>query len=244
VSGPSTGFPSVSFYRFTGKRQVLCISAAAANSSRGSMKAAGTRRASASGYAGTYRFQLPVIGIMRLLWALVWFCCSLLAIGQSKVKNKGFESIAIDKSKPIRRGIEDWYSRNTDAFKRKDLDAVMALRTADFHTLTPDGKSNDRKFMEDRTRSFLSRIDSWIFLRFEIGTIEVQGDLASAYVTQDTKRFQRLPDGTLHQVESKAVQRETFRRTPEGWKLYTVDDIKDQGVFVDGKRISNQTSSK
>lgn len=48
-----------------------------------------------------------------------------------------------DKSKPVRRAIEDWYARNVEAFKAKDVSAVMALRTDDFHTMLPDGKVNN-----------------------------------------------------------------------------------------------------
>jgi ketosteroid isomerase-like protein len=156
---------------------------------------------------------------------------------QIKVKDKGEKSIVADKSKPVRRGIEDWYAQNTAAFRAKDLKALMALRTPDFHTLTPDGKTNDYKFMEERTRAFIERIVEWVSLTFEIGTIETSGDLAWAYVTQDTVRMQRFPDGTVHRVQAKAAQRETFRLTPDGWRLYKVDDIRDLGVWIDGVKF-------
>ena len=89
--------------------------------------------------------------------------------------------------------------------------------------------------MEARTRLFLDRIDHFISQDNRIGTIEVDGDLASAYITQRTVRMQRFPDGTLHKVEAGAVQRETWRKTASGWKLYRVDDIRDDGVLVDDK---------
>ncbi len=60
-------------------------------------------------------------------------------------------------------------------------------------------------------------------------------ELASAEVTQKTVRIQRLPDGTLHKVEAGAVQRETWKRTEEGWKMYKVDNIRGTGIFVDDK---------
>jgi hypothetical protein len=47
--------------------------------------------------------------------------------------------------------------------------------------------------------------------------------------------MQRFPDGTLHKVESAAVQRETWKKTAEGWKLYRVDNIRDGGLLVDDK---------
>ena len=152
-----------------------------------------------------------------------------------KVKVKDGKTIVRDKSKPVRKAIEDWYARNMDAFKAKDVGAIMALRTDDFHTITPDGKVNTRADMEIRTKGFLARIDHFISQDNQIGTIEVEGNLASADIKQKTVRMQRFPDGTLHKVESGAVQRETWKKTTEGWKLYRVDNIRDGGLLVDDK---------
>ena len=150
-----------------------------------------------------------------------------------KVKVKDGKSIVRDKSKPVRKAIGEWYARNVEAFEAKDVAAVMALRTEDFHTVTPDGTVNTRADMEARTKLFLERIDHFLSQDNRIGTIEVNGDLASAYVTQRTVRMQRFPDGTLHKVEAGAVQRETWKKTADGWKLHRVDDIRDDGLLVD-----------
>ena len=176
---------------------------------------------------------------------ILTFSLSLIAQCQSdrqpvapndlKVKVKAGKTIVRDKSKPVRRAIEDWYARNMEAFKAKDVAAIMALRTDDFHTITPDGKISTRADMEMRTKSFLARIDHFISQENQIGTIEVDGDLVSADITQKTVRMQRFPDGTLHKVESGAVQRETWRMTTEGFKLYRVDNIRDGGLLVDDK---------
>src|SRR5688572_28299518 len=139
---------------------------------------------------------------------------------ERKIKIKDGKTITRDKSKPVRKAIEDWYARNMAAFKAKDLAAIMALRAEDFHTMTPDGRVNTRADMETRTRLFLGRIDHFISQDNQIGTIEVEGDLASADISQKTVRMQRFPDRTLHKVESAVVQRETWRKTAEGWKLY------------------------
>jgi ketosteroid isomerase-like protein len=154
---------------------------------------------------------------------------------ERKVKVKDGKTITRDKSKPVRKAIEDWYDRNMAAFKAKDVTVVMALRTDDFHTITPDGRVNTRAEMETRTRVLLDRIDHFISQDNQIGTIELDGDLASADITQRTVRMQRFPDGTSHKVESSAIQRETWKKTAEGWKLYRVDNIRDGGVLVDDK---------
>jgi len=111
----------------------------------------------------------------------------------------------------------------------------MALRTDDFHTVTPDGKVNTRADMETYTKRFVGRIDHFISQKFDIGIIDVQGSLASAEITQNTVRMQRFPDGTLKKVEAGAIQRETWKRTAEGWKLYRVDNVRDNGLLVDDK---------
>ncbi len=150
-----------------------------------------------------------------------------------KIKVKGGKSIERDKSKPVRKAIEAWYDLNIQAFNAKDVVAIMALRTDDFHTTTPDGKANTRADMEAYTKRLLDRIDHFISQDFEIGTIDIQGDLASADVTQKTVRMQRLPDGTLHKVEARVVQRETWKHTAQGWKMYTVDNIREGRILID-----------
>ena len=181
-----------------------------------------------------------------LIFALAFTCLSLVAprsqnaqsdVSQdkTKVKVKNTKVIERDKSKPVRKAIEDWYVRNMDAFKAKDVTAIMALRTDDFHTITPDGKVNTRADMQARTTSFLDRIDHFISQDNQIGTIEVEGNLASADTAQRTVRMQRLPDGNLHKVESNVVQRETWKKTTEGWKLQRVDNIRDGIVLLDDK---------
>jgi ketosteroid isomerase-like protein len=155
--------------------------------------------------------------------------------GERKVKAKNGNTIVRDKSKPVRKALTDWYARNMAAFKAKDVAAIMALRADDFHTITPDGRVNTRAEMETRTRLFLDRIDHFISQDNQIGTIEVEGHLASADITQKTVRMQRFPDGTLHKIESAVVQRETWKKTAEGWRLYRVDNIRDGGLLVDDK---------
>jgi hypothetical protein len=47
--------------------------------------------------------------------------------------------------------------------------------------------------------------------------------------------MKRLPDGTFHKVDAAVVQRETWKRSAQGWKLYTVDKIRDSVLLVDDK---------
>jgi ketosteroid isomerase-like protein len=135
----------------------------------------------------------------------------------------------------VRREIERWYDDNARAFRAGDVEAIMALRTEDFHTVAPDGTVQDRAAMESRTIAFLNGIDRWISMDLDIDGLEVSGDMAEAVMRQHLVRMALRPDGLVHHVETWATQNETFRRTPEGWKLYRVDGVRDQRRLVDGK---------
>jgi ketosteroid isomerase-like protein len=134
----------------------------------------------------------------------------------------------------VRRELRQWYEENNRAFLAKDLAAIMALRTEDFHTLAPDGARNNGAAMEQRTQGLLNGIERWISLEFDLDSIAVSGDTARAVVRQHLVRMGLRPEGVRH-VETWATQRETWRRTPGGWKLYRVDNVRDQRRLIDGK---------
>ena len=143
--------------------------------------------------------------------------------------------IATMDSSEVRRDLQQWYDRNERAFLAKDLGAIMALRTDDFHAVTPDGTVRTRAEMEEATRGFLAGIDRWISQSNDIDSLEVAGDLARAVVHQHLDRMALRSDGKVHHVETWVTQREIWRRTPEGWKLYRVDSIRDQRRVIDGQ---------
>ena len=138
-------------------------------------------------------------------------------------------------SSSVRRELQEWYDKNQRAFSAKDIGALMALRTDDFHTVTPDGAVRNRAEMEQSTRAFLNGIDRWISQSNDIDSLVVTGDLARAVIHQHLVRMALRSDGKVHHVETWATQNETWRRTPDGWKLYRVDSVRDQRRLIDGQ---------
>lgn len=135
----------------------------------------------------------------------------------------------------VKAQLEGAYTRNRQAFLAKDVSAVMALRTPDFHSITPDGARHDRQAMEGYTKNFLGGVDRWIDLSFEIEALEVAGPEARAQVRQHAVRRQLRADNKIHHVETWVTQRETWRLTNDGWKLARVDQVRDQRRLVDGQ---------
>lgn len=138
-------------------------------------------------------------------------------------------------SSAVRRELEQRYGENRRALLAKDFDAIMALRTEDFHAVTPDGALHDRAAMEQSTQALLEGIERWISLTFEIESVDVSGNLARAVVRQHADRMARRNDGLVHHVETWVTQREIWRRTSRGWRLYRGDSIRDQRRLIDGQ---------
>jgi hypothetical protein len=135
----------------------------------------------------------------------------------------------------VRKELELWYQKNTEAFRNFDVAAVMALRAPDFHTVGPDGTASDRATMETRTIGLLNGIRQWMVLEFSLDSLRVSGDTASAIVSQHLERMALRPDNAVHHVETWATQREIWIRRRGQWLLWRVDQVRNQRRLVDGR---------
>ena len=137
----------------------------------------------------------------------------------------------------VRKELEAQYKKLSEANDRKDLKAVMALRTSDFHTFFTDGRVGDSKLMEQYSKDFFERNQS-VHSRFTIQKLTVSYNklIAVAEVFQEVTRYQDLA-GKRRKVETSVIQREIWAKTAEGWKIKSVDNVRDQKKFVDGKRV-------
>ena len=138
----------------------------------------------------------------------------------------------------VRKELETQYRKLAEAHDRKDLKAIASLKTEDFHAIFPDGRVGDVKTMEQYTRQFIEANQPPFHIRNTIQQLTVSENrlIAVAEVFQEVSRTRELA-GKVRKVETSVVQRETWAKTPEGWKLKCVDHVRDQRRFVDGKRV-------
>jgi len=138
----------------------------------------------------------------------------------------------------VRKELEAQYKKLGEAHDRKDIKAILALRTPDFHVFFTDGRVGDSKIMEEYSREFLKRNQPPFNQRFTILKLTVSYNklIAVAEVFQEVARYQELK-GKSRKVETSVSQREIWAKTPEGWKLKSVDNVRDQKKLVDGKRV-------
>jgi hypothetical protein len=145
------------------------------------------------------------------------------------------QSVAPDRNAAIRAELEARYAENAAAFMKWDVDAVMALRAPDFHTIGPDGVRSDRAAMAERTRGLLNGIRKWNKLEQNIDSLHVIADTAIVTMTQHLDRMALRPDNAVRHVETWATQREAWVRIGDKWYLWRVDQVRNQRRLVDGK---------
>ena len=81
----------------------------------------------------------------------------------------------------------------------------MALRTPDFHTVSPDGVAQDRAAMEQYTTGLLNGIKKWNTIELTIDDLEIAGDTAIVTLSQHLDRMALRPDNQVHDVGTWAV---------------------------------------
>ena len=138
----------------------------------------------------------------------------------------------------VRKELDARYRKLAEAHDRRDLKAIAGLKTADFHAIFPDGRVGDVKTMAQYTKQFIENNQPPYGIRNTIRklTDSENRQIAVAEVLQEVSRTRDLA-GKVRRVDTSVVQRETWSRTPEGWKLKSVDDVRDQRRYVDGKRV-------
>lgn len=147
--------------------------------------------------------------------------------GRTKVK---------DKTKPVRTALEARYAAISEAYRRKDPDIVLHMRTKDFHVSMPSGETWNAERSAQYTLAGFAQVESTLSLTFELGIIDVHGDSAAAEIDQHWVRRQ-MKAGAVRLVDTRAHQRETWVHGKKEWLLWRIDQIAPGPWIVDGKRI-------
>jgi hypothetical protein len=80
------------------------------------------------------------------------------------------------------------------AHDRRDLKAIVALKTADFHAIFPDGRVGDSKVMEQYSKQFLENNQPPYNISVTIQRLTVSENklIAVAEVLQEATRYRQL----------------------------------------------------
>jgi tetratricopeptide (TPR) repeat protein len=141
-----------------------------------------------------------------------------------------------DKSHPVWKAVDAQYARLAEAMRKKDVDALFALYTPDFHAVTPTGEVWTRERSLAYQRNGIAQVKETTHISNTILRLIICGDEATATVLQQWYRTQMMA-GKLSRVDTNAVQDEQWLKTPDGWKRGVINEVKNGAAFVEGKRV-------
>ena len=138
----------------------------------------------------------------------------------------------------VKKILVERYRALGEAMDKRNLQNILSFKTADFHSIGPDGKVLDNISMKEYTRQFITNNIPPYNSEFTILNLRLSDNkiVAVADVQQESTRKRELL-GKIREVKTSVKQTETWIFADGEWKLKLVDNVHDQKRFVDGKRV-------
>jgi acetyl esterase/lipase/ketosteroid isomerase-like protein len=138
----------------------------------------------------------------------------------------------------VQREIQVAIDSSIEADRRHDPAARLELLTSDFEVVTLDGRVLRREEVERGIAEFQKSTLAFApATRTTIEQISVSGDVATVFTNQHLVRTVRGPAGKPVERISNIRHRETWVRTPDGWKTKRVEETEQGAVTVDGTPV-------
>src|SRR6185436_1492795 len=135
----------------------------------------------------------------------------------------------------VQREIQAAIDSSIEADRRRDLATRLDLLTPDYEVVTLDGRVQGRADVERGIAAFhKATIAFGPATRTTIEKIGVSGDVATVLTNQHLVRTVRGPAGDPVERISNIRHRETWLRTPGGWKMKRVEETEQGPVTVAG----------
>jgi hypothetical protein len=153
---------------------------------------------------------------------------SILAIGIASVL------VRADAQEKIRKELKANYAKIEKGFKKNDPAVWEGFLVPDFKLKLFNGSVQDRRWVVDYVRNN-AKTFKVLKLSMVIKELKIEGDEVTAVVEQKSSRTFNDEQGKAHRLDVGALQRETWTKTPSGWKLKSVQEWKVLYLLKDGK---------
>ncbi len=166
--------------------------------------------------------------------SLVWLALlpPLAGLGQMQPVQAQADAQAAQKE------IQGIYDRWRDAWKRKDINAIMAPFAPDYLYTWTNGQVRNRRQTENDYKGTLKSIKSIESLSISAGKVTVKGNEASNICIWRSTGVSIDPQGKHHPSTSHFDTRDTFVKTRKGWVFKRSLDVRAV-VTVDGKPVAD-----
>jgi len=159
---------------------------------------------------------------MRTIWAVVCVCALLIPPAAAQEAD-------------ARRDIQARIDASIEAMRRNDVEGQLANMTPDFTVKQIDGDVADRRGIEEYFRNRATQgLEIGPETRVTVDRLELAGDEATVWTSQRFVRTRPGPGAARVRVETSVTHKETWVRTPEGWRIRHVEEIDQGPLLVDG----------
>ncbi|MGQ9738758.1 MAG: nuclear transport factor 2 family protein [Armatimonadota bacterium] len=137
--------------------------------------------------------------------------------------------------KRAERQIRAEYAKTVQYMKQKNLEGLLRQMTPDFLYKTPKGEVMNKQMVEMAMReqfrlmrSVQNRTTTIKKMEFKGNTVLVTTEEELAFTFADAQ-------GKPHKAYTKATTRDTWVKTPQGWKVKMTESLSET-TYIDGKR--------
>ena len=161
-----------------------------------------------------------------------------------KTKTKNDKVFVRDKSKPVRKEFETIFAKQIADYKTqfesvKRGEKLKPDCAPDFVLKRPNGATLTCQQITAERQAKFERIKVINHLKIEIGNIELNGDEATVFTTQNFSRVVPGSDGRDYTIITDGtIHKEFWIKTEKGWQSKGFEEVKQGVVTVDGQPLS------
>jgi hypothetical protein len=149
-----------------------------------------------------------------------------------KIKVKDDRVIARDKSKPVRRALEEQYAKIAEAQRNEDIEALRATRTPDFTVDLPQGQKSPKgtNLIAGGSATGKGQPNDVPTLKGSNSISRLQREDKSCWCVIRGRCPTAIKSHAfgvmLRRVDTEAIQTETWVNTKDGWRLRHIGNVK------------------
>ncbi|GBC94898.1 hypothetical protein HRbin16_00683 [bacterium HR16] len=141
----------------------------------------------------------------------------------------------VSADKRAEQQIRAEYNKTTRYSKQKNVDGLIRQMAPDFLYKTKSGQVLNRQMVEMAMREQYAHVKSVDKRTTTIKKMEIKGNTAQVTTAEEVVFTLVDVQGRRHKVRSVATTRDTWVKTPQGWKV-KMTEVLNEKTFIDGKR--------
>lgn len=142
---------------------------------------------------------------------------------------------ASNADKQAERAIRAEYAKTVRYMKQKNLEGLLRQMTPDFLYKTPKGEVMNKQMVEMAMREQFRLMRSVQKRTTTIKKMEFKGNTVLVTTEEELAFTFADAQGKPHKAYTKATTRDTWVKTPQGWKVKMTESLSET-TFIDGKR--------